>query len=307
MQSKQNERRAAGSLAIVGGAIALTVSTGLGTPPLFSLLLGLGVTAVMLNARVDLSLGFGYPMHLMLRRSIAVLVFGTALAASVHAGVFRTVGRVSGSVIVDAATSSTVAMLVGLQVGCLVAVELLYWVVPILDDWLPAKAKLRNRILEPFGFRLETVPTAYWAFLAVQLLAVFSGWGPRWLRDTHVAVGARGRHPTGVRVGRPPSGGRCGHPVRTGGAHGAGGTARHHRRRGRRTSPNARIRGGGNRWLRVGGPRRRVSRLVPSVGSALACGTVEWSNKSARRRHRGKHYRRVDSARGGSSVRGDGR
>ena len=180
MQSKQNERRAAGSLAIVGGAIALTVSTGLGTPPLFSLLLGLGVTAVMLNARVDLSLGFGYPVHLMLRRSIAVLVFGTALAASVHAGVFRTVGRVSSSVVLDAATSSTLAMLIGLQVGCLVAVELLYWVVPVLDDWLPAKAKLRNRILEPFGFRLETVPTAYWAFLAVQLLAVFSGWGPRW-------------------------------------------------------------------------------------------------------------------------------
>lgn len=180
MQSKQNERRAAGSLAIVGGAIALTATTGLGTPPLFSLLLGLGMTAVLLNARVDLSSSVGYPVYLMLRRSTAVLVVGTALAVCIHGGLFRTLGGLGGLVIVNAATSSTLAMIIALQIGCLAAVELLHWVVPILDDWLPAKARLRQRILEPFGFRLETVPVAYWAFLAIQIIVVYSGWGPRW-------------------------------------------------------------------------------------------------------------------------------
>ncbi len=180
MQSSQNERRAAGSLAIVGGAIALTVSTVFGTPPLFSLLLGLGMTAVMLNARVNLSSGVGYPVYLMLRRSIAVLIGGTVLAANIHVGAFRTLVRLSSMVIVNTATSSTLAMLLTVQIGCLAAVELLYWVIPILDDWLPAETQLRHRILEPFGFRLETVPTAYWAFLVIQILVVFSGWGPRW-------------------------------------------------------------------------------------------------------------------------------
>jgi hypothetical protein len=116
----------------------------------------------------------------MLRRSLAVLAVGTILAASIHATVFRTFGGVGSAILVGTVTSSTLAMLISLQIGCLVAVELLYWVVPILDDWLPATANLRHRILEPFGFRLETVPTAYWVFLAMQVIVAFSEWGPRW-------------------------------------------------------------------------------------------------------------------------------
>ncbi len=180
MGSAANERRAAGSLGVIGGAIALTVALGLGTPPLFSLLLGLGVAAVALNATVALSSGVSYPVYLMLRRSLAVLAVGTILAMSIHVTAFRTVGWVGSMILVKTVTSSTLAMLVSLQIGCLVAVELLYWVVPILDDWLPATANLRHRILEPFGFRLETVPTAYWVFLAMQVIVTFSGWGPRW-------------------------------------------------------------------------------------------------------------------------------
>lgn len=192
MQSAANERRAAGSLGIVGGAIALTVSLGLGTPPLFSLLLGLGVTAVALNATVSLSSGVSYPVYLMLRRSLAVLVVGTLLAASIHATVFRTLGRVGSAILVGSATSSTLAMLIALQIGCLVAVELLHWVVPILDDWLPATATLRHRILEPFGFRLETVPVPYWVFLALQVVVAFSGWGPRWFESLLTALSVLG-------------------------------------------------------------------------------------------------------------------
>lgn len=180
LQSEANERRAAGSLAIVGGAIALTVSLGLASSPLFSLLLGVGLTAVVLNATVGLSTGVGYPVYLMLRRSLAVLVVGTILAAGIHAGVFRALGAVGSILVSRSVTSSVLAMLIGLQIGCLVAVELLHWVVPILDDWLPAEANLRRRILDPFGFRLETVPPAYWVFLALQIIVAFSYWGPRW-------------------------------------------------------------------------------------------------------------------------------
>ncbi len=178
LQSDANERRAAGSFGIVAGAVALSACTQFGSPPLFVLLLSLGVTAVAVNATSPLSSTLGYPLYLMFRRSIAVLFVGLVLAGGIYAGVFRTLGWLSGSIVVSVVASSDLARLIGLQIGCLVVVELLHFVVPILDKWLPEEKVLRRQVLEPFGFRLETVPVAYWTFLGMQVIVAFSAWGP---------------------------------------------------------------------------------------------------------------------------------
>ncbi|WP_233274821.1 DUF7519 family protein [Haladaptatus cibarius] len=188
VQSSANEFRAAGSIAIVSGVLLLTASAVFGNPPLFALLLGLCVTAVALNATTTLTSVAGFPLYLMLRRSIAVLFVGLVVAGGIHAGAFRTFGEVVSTIAVTVSTSSDLARLISLQVAGLVVIELLHWVVPILDEWLTEGKKLKKRVLEPLDVRLETVPTPYWMFLGMQVIVASSAWGPSFFEALLVSL-----------------------------------------------------------------------------------------------------------------------
>jgi hypothetical protein len=103
-----------------------------------------------------------------------VLAFGLAT------GAFGLIGRGVAQDVAAVVAAHDLARLIALQVELLVALELLHWAVPVLDDWLPERRDLRAATLGRLDYRIEDVPRGYWLFLGLQIVLALTAWGPRW-------------------------------------------------------------------------------------------------------------------------------
>ncbi|WP_435181584.1 DUF7519 family protein [Halorussus sp. AFM4] len=179
VQSETNARRAVGSVGIVAGVSALAGVALLGGGAV-ALLAGAAVAAAAVNATVAFDERVERPAGRALWRSATVLSIGAVTAVLLHSGALAALVRVGTAGVVDAATSSLLAMLVVLQLEVLAVVELLHWAVPVLDRWLPEGRDLRAATLDRFDVRIEDLPRAYWAALGLQVLLALTSWGPGW-------------------------------------------------------------------------------------------------------------------------------
>lgn len=181
IQSKTNARRAVGSVCVVAGVSVFAVVASLdgGAVPL---LVGAGVGAAAVNAVVSFDEEIERPTVKAVWRSATVLSVGAVLAVCLYADVFgKTFGAVS-EMVVGAAASSALSLLVVVQLELLAISELVHWAVPVLDGWLPENRDLRAAVTDRFDLRLWEVPRAYWAVLGLQVFLALSTWGPAWFR-----------------------------------------------------------------------------------------------------------------------------
>ncbi|WP_132058810.1 DUF7519 family protein [Halorussus amylolyticus] len=178
-QSEANARRAVGSVGVVTGALAFAGVAGF-EAGLVAVLAGVAVAAAAVNAAAAVDSDLVDPLGSTVWRSASVLVVGGGLALGVSVGAFAAFGRVAIGGLVSAATQNDLVRLVVLQIEILLVFELVYWVVPILDDWLPEDRDLRAKTLDRFGYRIEDVSRGYWLFFVFQLVLALTAWGPRW-------------------------------------------------------------------------------------------------------------------------------
>jgi len=178
-QAASNDRRAAGSVGIVAGALAFAGVAALGESAV-ALLVGLAVGAAAVNATVSLDADVARPVGRTVGRSASVLVAGTVVAFGLSTGAFALIGRSAARNVAAVVTAHDLARLIALQVELLVALELLHWAVPVLDDWLPERRELRAATLARLEYRIEDLPRGYWLFLGLQVVLALTAWGPPW-------------------------------------------------------------------------------------------------------------------------------
>jgi len=178
-QAESNDRRAVGSVGVVAGALAFAGVAAVGESAV-ALLVGVAVGGAAINAAVSLDAGVARPVGRTVGRSASVLVAGSALAFGLATGAFALIGRGVAQDVAAVVTAHDLARLIALQVELLVAVELLHWAVPVLDDWLPERRDLRAATLGRLDYRIEDVPRGYWLFLGLQIVLALTAWGPRW-------------------------------------------------------------------------------------------------------------------------------
>lgn len=191
-QSRQNARRAVGSVGVVTGATGFAGVALFGPSPV-ALLVGSAVAAAAVNATVSFDERIERPAVRTVWRSAAVLAVGTVLAVGVSTGAFAAGLWFLGGGLVSTVSSNALAMLIALQIEVFLVAELLRWAVPILDRWLPEDRDLRAVTLDRFDFRVEDVPPAYWLAFGLQLVLAFVSWGPRWFAALLDALGVLGR------------------------------------------------------------------------------------------------------------------
>jgi hypothetical protein len=178
LQAEANARRAVGSVGLVAGTLAFAVVAEFGG--VVPLLVGVAIVAAATNALVSLDEDVELPVGSAVWRSATVLAVGAIVALGASTGVFAAIGTLTLGGLAAAATTSTLALLVVLQVQLFVVLELLHWAVPILDRWLPQDRDLRAATIGRFDYRVNDPPRAYWAFFVLQLALALTGWGPRW-------------------------------------------------------------------------------------------------------------------------------
>lgn len=180
LDTDRNRRRALGSVATVGGGIAVLIGAATaGADPVgftASTLTLLGLTAVAVDATAGLGDETLAPVLASLGSSIATVIAGVATASLLHVAFGVALLPMAVLAAAGVSLSTPLGALVVLQVQALAVGFLMVRARTVVESWFPDGVPVDAWAeFDALTLSVGEVPRAYWAVLAVQVVAPIAG------------------------------------------------------------------------------------------------------------------------------------